>query len=234
MLEKNSQEIRDMFGSIAHRYDLLNRLLSLSVDRYWRRLTVREVARFLSPDSLILDLCTGTGDLALGLGHRARVIGCDFCHPMLVLAAKKAVRNNATARICFVEGDALCLPFPSAHFHAVTIAFGLRNLENYGRGLEEIFRVLRAGGVLAVLEFSRPRLPLVRQLYLFYFTHLLPKLGKWISGREGPYSYLPASVKEFPDRERLDQLIEESGFGDVRHYPLTAGIAALHIAQKGV
>ena len=221
-----------MFGAIAHRYDLSNRLLSLSVDRYWRGVTVRELARFLSADALILDLCTGTGDLALGLGRRARVIGCDFCHPMLVRAVKKTAQSRSAAHICFVEGDALRLPFPSARFHAVTMAFGLRNLENYGRGLREIFRVLRAGGVLAILEFSRPRVPLLRQLYFFYFTRLLPKLGEWISGQEGPYSYLPASVGEFPDRERLDRLIEKSGFTGVHHFPLTLGIATLHIGKR--
>lgn len=233
MVEKKSETVRNMFGSIAHRYDLLNHLLSLSVDRYWRWVTARRLGAALPVDPLVLDLCTGTGDLALLMARRARVVGCDFCHPMLVLGAGKATRNRLDGRVCFVEGDALCLPFASGQFHAVTVAFGLRNLEDYAHGLREMARVLRPGGMLAVLEFSQPRLPLFRQLYRFYFTRILPRLGRWISGSEGPYSYLPASVQEFPDPDHLDRLIQESGFTQVRHCSLTGGIAVLHRGEKG-
>lgn len=232
MLDKKREDIRAMFGSIARRYDRLNHLLSLSIDRYWRRITVRKLVPFLPHDALILDLCTGTGDLALGLAPLTRVVGCDFCRPMLALGVKKVDRTNLNEKICFVEGDALHLPFPSECFHGVTIGFGLRNLEDYGQGLREMLRVLRVDGVLAVLEFSEPQMPWIRPLYLFYFTRILPKLGKWVSGQESPYSYLPASVKEFPAPGELDKLIQHVGFANVQHDLLTGGVATLHLARK--
>lgn len=232
MLDRNSEHVRTMFGSIAHRYDLLNHLLSLSIDRYWRRVTVRKLLPSLASDPLVLDLCTGTGDLALGLSPRAQVVGCDFSRPMLALGAQKVQQRNLGGRVRFVEGDALHLPFPSERFHAVTIAFGLRNLEDYSRGLCEMWRVLRVGGVVAILEFSEPQIPLLRPLYLLYFTRFLPRLGKWISGQGDPYAYLPASVRTFPAPNQLDELIRQCGFIDVQHSFLTGGIATLHMGRK--
>lgn len=222
-----------MFASVAHRYDLLNHLLSLSVDRWWRRVTRSRLRPLLPDRALILDLCTGTGDLALELSAVARVVGCDFCRPMLVRAAAKESRSRRPHHaVTFVEGDALVLPFADNRFDAVTIAFGLRNLEHYESGLREMLRVLRPGGCLAILEFSLPTLPIVRPLYLLYFTRVLPALGRLISGREGPYSYLPQSVREFPDPPQLARLLRGVGFTDPSESPLTMGIATLSMARK--
>ena len=221
-----------MFGAIAPRYDRANRLLSLSVDRRWRRLTRRELEGRLPPDPRILDLCTGTGDLALEFSNLGSVVACDFSHPMLVLGRKKASRSAAGGRIEFVEGDALRLPFPDRSFDAVSIAFGLRNLESYRRGLAEMRRVLRPRGMLAILEFTLPTMPLFRSLYLFYFVRILPRLGGWISGHGQAYDYLSRSVRQFLAPEDLDRLLESAGFNEIRHRTLSAGIACLHLGRK--
>jgi len=232
-VNKGSLQVRGMFASIAHRYDLLNRLLSLSLDRYWRYKTVRKLDPSLPDNGIVLDLCTGTADLALELSKKFSVLGCDFCHPMLVLGREKVRDKSLENKIRFVEGDALNLPFSSLSFHAVTIAFGLRNLEDYTQGLSEIYRVLRPGGSFAVLEFSQPQIPFFRQLYLLYFSRILPWIGRLISGQSVPYSYLPDSVKNFPDPERVDQMIREAGFVDVNHSSLTFGVVTLHVSCKG-
>jgi demethylmenaquinone methyltransferase/2-methoxy-6-polyprenyl-1,4-benzoquinol methylase len=232
MVERRSKKIQEMFGAIAHRYDFLNHFLSLSIDRRWRRLTRRKLTPFLDGDSVLLDLCTGTGDLAIEMSSVTRVIGCDFCHPMLVHGTEKVRKLTPPDRIPFVEGDALCLPFKSAGFDALTIAFGLRNLEDYRAGIREMNRVLRPQGVLAILEFSQPTLPVFRNLYGFYFNRILPRLGKLISGVKGPYSYLPESVGDFPTPEGLGTLLSELGFAGVRYFRLTGGVAALHLGQK--
>lgn len=232
MVEKKPDQIRRMFASIAHRYDLLNHLLSLSIDRWWRCVTTREVVSALDPNSLLLDLCTGTGDLALGFARHIRVVGCDFCHPMLLRGIEKSRRQGLSHRLRFVEADALHLPFPAERFQGVSVAFGLRNLEQTEKGLREMHRVLQPGGCLAILEFAVPTLPGFRHLYLFYFTRILPRIGELISGREGPYSYLPESVKEFPDPPKLERIIAQVGFSRVRHRSLTGGVAMLYLAHK--
>jgi demethylmenaquinone methyltransferase/2-methoxy-6-polyprenyl-1,4-benzoquinol methylase len=221
-----------MFAAIAHRYDFLNHFLSLSIDRRWRRFTLRQMAPLLGPKSVVLDLCTGTGDLALEISDVAQVVGCDFCHPMLVLGREKVRQFNPVNRVLFVEGDALLLPFEAGRFDGLTIAFGLRNLEDYRAGIREMFRVLRPEGVLGVLEFSQPKWPVFRQAYGIYFHYVLPFLGKLLSGVRGPYSYLPESVGQFPSALGLEALLTEAGFGKVRHFQLTGGIATLHIGQK--
>lgn len=221
-----------MFGRIAPRYDLANRLLSLSVDRRWRRLTKLELESCLPPDPRILDLCTGTADLAIELSNLGSVVACDFSHPMLVLGKEKASRSADGQRIAFSGGDALKLPFSGRSFDAVSIAFGLRNLESYRQGLAEMHRVLRPGGALAVLEFSLPTLPLFRSLYLFYFVRVLPRLGGWISGHGQAYAYLSRSVRQFLSPADLDRLLEGAGFREVRHRTLSAGIACLHLGRK--
>lgn len=221
-----------MFASVAHRYDFLNRLLSMSIDRYWRAYARRKLQAALPESPRVLDLCTGTGDLAFEFSRFARVTGCDFCHPMLVRALAKS-RKHGASEVLFAEGDALALPFPDESFDAVSIAFGLRNLEDYRAGAREMLRVLRPGGILAVLEFSLPTIPLIRPLYLFYFTRVLPRIGNWLSGQNGPYSYLQESVREFPEPPRLAADLRDVGFFSAECFNLTVGVATLTMACKG-
>jgi demethylmenaquinone methyltransferase/2-methoxy-6-polyprenyl-1,4-benzoquinol methylase len=235
LLDKREPRIRRMFGSIARRYDLLNHLLSLNVDRYWRWRTTR-----LAPppgDGPILDLCTGTGDLALAYDRAAKgkfpIVGADFCHEMLVEAVRKTQRRRASDRIHYVEADAQRLPFADDHFQLTTVAFGLRNVTNTDRGLAEMVRVTKPGGRVAVLEFSKPRGWLFGPLYRFYFRRLLPWVGQMISrSRDSAYEYLPASVLEFPDGEELAARMRSHGLTDVRWHPLTFGIATLYVGTK--
>ena len=221
-----------MFASIAHRYDLLNRLLSLSIDQRWRRFTRKTLAPQLPANSKILDLCTGTGDLAMEMASLGAAVGCDFCRPMLMIGAEKIGRQDLPNPIYLLEGDALQLPLKAGLFDLVTIAFGLRNLENSRQGMEEMFRVIANGGRLAILEFSIPTIPVFRQLYLFYFTRILPKIGALISGKDGPYTYLPASVADFAKPDELSSVLHQIGFTSVVNYSLTGGIATLTVASK--
>lgn len=224
-------QVRRMFAAIAPRYDLLNHLLSLNSDRRWRRFTVQQLRPVLQrPGALVLDVCCGTADLALALGQHAPVIGLDFCHPMLVLGQEKI--NDRHAPVALAEGDALHLPFAGEQFDAVTIAFGLRNLEAVERGLAEIYRMLKPGGQAAILEFSRPVAPVFSQLFGFYFKHLLPRIGTLVSGVNGPYQYLHDSVQSFPDQEQLAALMRQTGFVNITYHNLTGGIAALHLGEK--
>jgi demethylmenaquinone methyltransferase/2-methoxy-6-polyprenyl-1,4-benzoquinol methylase len=221
-----------MFAAIAPRYDLLNHLLSLSVDRYWRWRVVRHLAaEGPASGDRCLDLCAGTGDLALGIHRRLglETIGVDFCHPMLLRFQEK-LGGAGTIRIA--ESDAQSLPFSSGQFRFVTVAFGLRNIEDRPRALGEMLRVLGPGGVVVVLEFSRPVLPLVRGIFGAYFDHVLPRIGAWVSGREAPYRYLPDSVRSFPDQKTLAGELDSAGFVDVGYRNLTFGIAALHWGSR--
>jgi demethylmenaquinone methyltransferase/2-methoxy-6-polyprenyl-1,4-benzoquinol methylase len=237
LLDKREARIRRMFGQIAPWYDFLNHLLSLNVDRTWRRRTARFVPPGPAADGPILDLCTGTGDLALiydtAAGGAVPVVGADFCHEMLVRAAAKAAKWGAAERIRFVEADAQALPFPADHFQVVTVAFGLRNVTDPDRGLAEMVRVARPGGRVAVLEFSRPRGRVFGPLYRWYFRAVLPRLGQVISrNKESAYSYLPESVLQFPDGEELAAKLRGHGLADVRYYPFTLGIATLYVGVK--
>lgn len=232
---QKSKEVRAMFGAIAHRYDLANHLLSFNFDRRWRRITVREIGRRLGRrDFDALDLACGTGDLTAALQNTTagRVIGMDFCHPMLVIGVKKFSKVADFHRIAFAEADVLALPLSDSSFDTVTIAFGLRNLEDHEEGLSEMYRVLRPGGVLAILEFSRPSTPVFRHVYQFYFFRILPRIGTLVSGVEGPYSYLPDSVSKFPSQEELKKLMERIGLEGVEFFNLSGGIAALHLGRK--
>jgi demethylmenaquinone methyltransferase / 2-methoxy-6-polyprenyl-1,4-benzoquinol methylase len=236
LLDKREMRIRRMFGSIAPSYDLLNHLLSLNIDRYWRWRTTRLVPP--AGAGPILDLCTGTGDLALAYDRAARgcapIIGADFCHEMLVRAGRKTRRRQAADRVHYLEADAQQLPFPDDHFQITTVAFGLRNVTDTERGLAEMVRVTRPGGRVAILEFSRPRHWLFGRLYRFYFRRLLPFIGQAVSrSQDNAYGYLPASVLEFPDGEALAQRLRGHGLRDVRWYPLTLGIASLYVGRKG-
>jgi demethylmenaquinone methyltransferase/2-methoxy-6-polyprenyl-1,4-benzoquinol methylase len=215
-----------MFAGIAPRYDFLNHFLSISVDRRWRRIAAATVRDLVGQSpALCLDACCGTGDLALALNQSmdTRVIAADFCHPMLTRAAEKA-----KGRIRVIEADALRLPFPSASFDAVTIAFGLRNLQDRNGGLSEIHRVLKPRGAAVILEFSKPRLPVFRQVFQFYFNNVLPVVGSVVSGDSTAYRYLHDSVQLFPDREQLLQMMQKAGFVETRYRNLSGGIAALH------
>jgi demethylmenaquinone methyltransferase/2-methoxy-6-polyprenyl-1,4-benzoquinol methylase len=235
LLDKREVRIRRMFGHIAPSYDFLNHLLSLNIDHYWRR----RVTRLVPPasDAPILDLCTGTGDLALAYDRAARgqvpVIGADFCPEMLTRALEKTRRQHASGRVRYVEADAQRLPFPDAHFQIVAVAFGLRNVADADRGLAEMVRVTRPGGHVAVLEFSQPRGRLFGRLYRYYFRHVLPLVGQAISrSKDNAYRYLPASVQDFPDGEALAERLRRQGLVDVRWHPLTFGIATLYVGTK--
>jgi demethylmenaquinone methyltransferase/2-methoxy-6-polyprenyl-1,4-benzoquinol methylase len=219
-----------MFSEIAPRYDLLNRVLSAGVDRRWRSAAVA-VALERRPHR-ILDLATGTGDLALllkKLAPEAEVVGGDFAPPMLELARDKA--QKAGLHIPFVEADALALPFPDASFEAITIAFGFRNFADYTQALRELYRVLTEGGRLVILEFPPPPRGGLGPLYRFYFTRVLPLVGGLISGSPSAYRYLPESVERFPEPEVLSTMMRSAGFR-TRYTLLTGGIAALHLGDK--
>ncbi len=228
---KNSA-VRQMFADIAPSYDRLNHLLSINIDKLWRRFTVNQLKDVLArPEAIALDLCCGTGDLTIELHKHSRVIGCDFCHPMLVIGNEKLAAKQL-GRAALAEGDALRLPFADASFDAVTIAFGLRNLEHVEGGLAEIFRVLKPGGRAGILEFSRPVIPIFRQAFEFYFHHILPRIGSLISGSDSAYTYLPASVRAFPDQRQLAELMRGIGYQNVRYHNLSGGIAALHLGER--
>jgi demethylmenaquinone methyltransferase/2-methoxy-6-polyprenyl-1,4-benzoquinol methylase len=236
LLDKRETRIRRMFGHIAPSYDLLNHLLSLNIDKYWRWRTTR-----LAPpaaDGTILDLCTGTGDLALAYDKAARghvpIIGADFCHEMLVRAVKKTQQRGAAGRVRYLEADAQQLPFPDNYFQLTTAAFGLRNVTDTDRGLSEMVRVTRPGGRVAILEFSQPRHWLFGRMYRFYFTHILPCIGQTISrSKDNAYRYLPASVQQFPDGAALAERLRGHGLRDVVWHPFTFGIATLYVGTKG-
>ncbi len=229
----HANAVREMFSGIAKRYDLLNHLLSLNIDKGWRRKVSGELRDVLDrKDAVVLDVACGTGDLSIELRRNssARIIGTDFCRPMLTVAQSKP--SGGTTPIPYVEGDALRLPFADNSFDAVTIAFGLRNLASVADGLAELFRIIKPDGRLAVLEFSAPVVPGFGKLFNFYFSHILPRIGGAVSGSRGAYEYLPDSVSKFPDQKRLVAMMESTGFGAVKFRNLTGGIAALHIGTK--
>ncbi len=227
---EHAGRVREMFSGIAKRYDFLNHLLSGNVDKRWRRIVATRVREKLSSSNArVLDVACGTGDLSLTLFENtgARVIGADFCRPMLEIAATK-IPNE----LPLIEGDALQLPFRDGAFDVVTIAFGLRNLSSIEGGLAELRRVLKPGGWVAVLEFSRPANAMLRPLFGMYFTKVLPLMGGLISGKRTAYSYLPASVQKFPDQQQLSLLMQRAGFDQVQFENLTGGIAALHMGRR--
>lgn len=231
MADDRSRPVRDMFAAIAGRYDLLNHFLSAGTDGYWRWYTLRRMKRLNPAPRFQLDLCCGTGDLTRLMARLGPVTGCDFCHPMLVIARRKFQSRPARHRVDLVEGDGLRLPFPDGTFDTVVVAFGVRNYASLDEGLAEIFRVLRPGGWAGILEFSHPWLP-VRVLFNLYFHHLLPRLGRWISGHGSAYRYLPDSVRQFPRPAELQALLEAAGFTRAAFRRLTAGIAALHTGRR--
>jgi len=236
LLDRESRDptrVRKMFSGIAHRYDLLNHLLSGNLDRRWRR----TAARRLPPGTgRVLDLCGGTGDLSVDLVREGRadvVVCCDFSHPMLVRAAEKFQRKRLGDRCLVLEGDGLRLPFADAAFDAVTVAFGIRNLARPASGFAEMHRVLRVGGRLVVLEFSRPSGALLSRLYRFYLYRVLPRLGDGVSGGGGgAYGYLARTIADFADAPTLAGQIRESGFATCDWSLLAGGIVAIHAGRK--
>jgi demethylmenaquinone methyltransferase/2-methoxy-6-polyprenyl-1,4-benzoquinol methylase len=236
-----SRKVREMFTEIAPRYDFLNHLLSLEMDRVWRAWTTRRLWPILRrPNARVLDLCCGTGDLAFALarGGAAQVIGADFSHAMLVRASTKSkahaqqAKPQAAVATAFFEADALRLPFADSSFDLVTSAFGFRNLANYESGLREIGRVLKPGGTVAILEFSEPPPGLPGDLYRWYCRKVLPKIGGLLSGNPNAYKYLPASVARFFRPEELASLMTQVGYGSVSYELWTLRSVALHIGLR--
>jgi demethylmenaquinone methyltransferase / 2-methoxy-6-polyprenyl-1,4-benzoquinol methylase len=232
-----ARAVREMFTSIAPRYDLLNHVLSFNIDRLWWRRTARSFGELLArPDVRILDLCCGTGDMTFALRRQAgkssaRIVGADFSHAMLQRAAAKSAASANGSAPRWIEADALNLPFPTSHFDLVTSAFGFRNLANYDVGLREIFRVLRPGGECGILDFGEPK-GLMGRLYRIYFKEVLPRVGTMISGVSGPYAYLPASVERFPEPEEMLERMKRAGFTEATWTPYTFGIAGLYRGKK--
>ena len=234
-VDKTENRIRGMFGQIAGRYDLLNHLLSLNVDRYWRWRTVRRVPPV--GEQPILDVCTGTGDLALAYfkasNRSGQIVGSDFCHEMLEIARQKSAKAGANGHIRWIEADSQRLPFADDQFQIVSVAFGLRNVTDTDRGLQEMTRVCAPGGQVAVLEFTTPGWQPFRAFYGLYFRYMLPLIGRMVSkSRMDAYNYLPESVSEFPQGEALLQRMQATGLTDVRHTPLTLGVATLYTGTK--
>jgi demethylmenaquinone methyltransferase/2-methoxy-6-polyprenyl-1,4-benzoquinol methylase len=233
--QEASRKVREMFTRIAPRYDLLNHLLSAQMDRLWRARTARELSPILErADAVVLDLCCGTGDLAFSLQRnaKARVVGADFSHTMLLRARQKALAANESAPTPFLEADALRLPFADGVFNLVTSAFGFRNLANYEDGLREIFRVLKPGGTIAILEFTEPAPGILGDAYRFYCQTVLPRIGGWISGDPDAYAYLPKSVARFFRPEEFASLLKKIGYGQVRYRLMTLGSVALHLGLR--
>ena len=231
--QSTARAVREMFTSIAPRYDLLNHVLSFNVDRLWWRRTAGIFASILSrPDTRVLDLCCGTGDMTFALQHRAKesgakIYGADFSHAML----QRAYQKSAGTSLTWIEADALHLPFPDQSFDLLTSAFGFRNLADYDAGLREIARILRPGGECGILDFGEPR-GMAGKLYRIYFKHVLPSIGTLISGVRGPYAYLPASVERFPPPDEMLTRMKQAGFREAAWTPYTLGIAGLYRGKK--
>ncbi len=227
---RKREQVRDMFTRIAPRYDLLNHLLSLNVDRWWRRETVRRLGWEAHPEGTYLDLCAGTLDLAATLarepGFRGRVVGADFALPMLQQGRGKSDRVEP------LNADALLLPFRDAMFDGATIGFGIRNVADLDAGLREAARILKPGGRLVILEFTVPRWQPLRSLYLFYFRRVLPLIGRLLSKHTTAYDYLPASVLAFPEPDALAERMLTAGFTEVRYIRKTGGICAIHVGTR--
>jgi demethylmenaquinone methyltransferase/2-methoxy-6-polyprenyl-1,4-benzoquinol methylase len=235
-LDKDPRRIAAMFDAIAHRYDQLNHLLSAGFDRRWRRQAVE--ALDLGEGARVLDVCTGTADLAMTASRHQpeprAVLGVDFAGAMLALGQQKLRSAGLSRVVRLVRGDACRLPCPSATVDAVTVGFGIRNVAETSRAVEEMFRVLKPGGRLAILEFGEPAVPVLRTLYLWYFKHVLPTIGRLLSRHAEAYAYLPASVSAFLTPDALANLLRESGFSDVHVDRLTCGVVYLYVGRKPI
>ncbi len=232
-VDAKGRKIREMFDAIAPRYDLLNRLLSLGIDRRWRTFAVSQLR--IPAGGLVLDIATGTGDVALEIAARTagsvRIVGGDFTQGMLVQGQQKIARSPFRERIFLVNAPCEALPHPEGIFDGVTIAFGIRNVVDRPAGLREMFRVLKPGGRVVILEFSEPQNRSFKAIYLFYFHRLLPLIGGVFS-RRSAYRYLPDSVRDFPDRQAFRELMATAGFTRLRHFDLTFGIATVYVGER--
>jgi demethylmenaquinone methyltransferase/2-methoxy-6-polyprenyl-1,4-benzoquinol methylase len=231
--DKQPDKIAGMFDAIAPRYDLLNRVLSVGIDRRWRATAIRSLG--LTGREVLLDVCTGTADVALQgrtAGAAGRVVGVDFAGAMLAVGLDKVNRAGEDRNIALIRGDATRLPVRRASVDAVTIAFGIRNVEQPNAACAEMARALKPGGRLAILEFGAPRIAGIRTLYRWYFTRLLPLVGRLVSHHTRAYSYLPASVSTFPPPEEFMATLRSAGFREVRAVPLTFGIVYLYTATR--
>ncbi len=225
--------VREKFSSISHKYDFLNSLLSFQIDRYWRWVTTRELKMF--PDGAVLDLCAGTLPLSLELTRQApqrQVVAIDFCENMLRAGLKTLPRDGRRERIFAVCGDGEKIPACDGIFWGITVAFGVRNLGRTQDGLNEMHRVLKPGGKLLILEFSRPRNPIVKPVYSFYLNKVLPKVAGLVSGDKEAYEYLASSIAKFYEPEELMGMMKKAGFADVSRRPLTFGIVSVYIGVK--
>lgn len=234
-LDKSSDRIRQMFGEIAERYDFLNRALSLGIDRSWRRRTVKLVPP--EGNAPILDVCTGTADLALAYWRagkgRMSIVGTDFCQPMLEIGRKKCRRAGAADHVKLIEADTLQLPFANDTFQIVCVSFGLRNVSDTDAGLREMTRVCRTGGRVAILEFSTPTAWPLGAIYSWYFHRILPRIGQTLTcNSQAAYHYLPQSVGHFPQAEALVERMQAAGLENVRYRPFTFGVATLYTGRK--
>jgi demethylmenaquinone methyltransferase / 2-methoxy-6-polyprenyl-1,4-benzoquinol methylase len=232
---KDPARIAGMFDAIARRYDTLNHLLSAGLDKRWRRVAVRALR--LTGRERVLDMCTGTADLAVeaataASGRAAEVVGIDFSHEMLRHAQRKVAAAGLATRVRLVRGDATAMPLPDQQFDAAMVAFGIRNVVDTDAACGEFYRVLRPGGRLAILEFGSPRLPGLRAAYLWYFKNVLPRIGRLVSKHGDAYTYLPASVAEFPDGEAFAAILRRAGFASVHVRTLTFGIVYLYLAER--
>ncbi len=227
------EQVADMFDRIAPKYDFLNHALSFGIDKLWRRKAIRLISGN-SPET-ILDVATGTGDFAIAaLKSGARkVTGIDISKEMVAVGQEKVRKLGLGDKIELLAGDSEAIQFPECTFDAVTVAFGVRNFENLSRGLDELYRVLKPGGTVCILEFSKPRQPIVRFGYKLYSRHLMPWFGRLVSGDSSAYTYLPESVEEFPDGEKFIIFMRESGFAQIQEYRLTFGVATIYTGKKG-
>jgi demethylmenaquinone methyltransferase/2-methoxy-6-polyprenyl-1,4-benzoquinol methylase len=231
--EQKKQFVKQKFSSISSRYDLLNSVLSFQIDRYWRWVTTRELKEF--PDGAVLDLCAGTLPLSLELTRQAKkrnVVAIDFCEDMLRAGVDNLSANQRMDRIAPVCGDGEEIPTGNNRFWGITIAFGIRNLGNAQKGLEEMLRVLKPGGKLLILEFSRPKNPVIKPLYNFYLNKVLPKIAGMVSGDKEAYEYLASSIAAFYEPAKLMEMMKQAGFSKVYRRPMTFGIVTLYVGVK--
>ena len=231
--QEHSRWVREMFGNIATRYDFINRVIAVNFDKSWRKLVAKKLQPELqNPSAKILDIACGTGDLSIELQQnaRAQIVGTDFCRPMLAVAQEKVGKTNL--KIPFIEGDGINLPFASDKFDAVTASFGLRNFADWQKGLDEMRRVLKIGGRVAILEFAEPTLIGFRQVYDLYFDRVLPSIGGVLSGNYAGYKHLNSSVRKFPNQTGFAEMMRRTGFDKVEYQNLMTGICAIYIGTK--